>query len=122
MRHRQIAIGNLVGQIEQSGDLLLPIARRGQMGRNAAAEEIGRVGLAIEPNRSLSEALCRERAPRSTFTWLEPPRNVGEIKPEPYPLLDEPDLLSDPNAVLEQEESLLQPAPTAPAQPGASSD
>ena len=72
--------------------------------------------------RSLSEALCRERAPRSTFTWLEPPRNVGEIKPEPYPLLDEPDLLSDPNAVLEQEESLLQPAPTAPAQPGASSD
>ena len=29
------------------------------MGRDAAAEEIGRVGLAVEPNRSLSEALSR---------------------------------------------------------------
>ena len=72
--------------------------------------------------RRQSEALCRERAPRSSFSWLEPPRNAKEIKAEPYPLLEEPDLLSDPNAVLEQEERLLEPAPTAPAQPGASSD
>ena len=57
--------------------------------------------------RQQSEALCRQRSPRSSFTWVEPPRNAGEIKPEPYPLLEEPDLLSDPNAVLEQEERLL---------------
>ena len=55
--HRNGVARNLVGKIEQSGDLLLPIARGGQMGRNAAAKQIGRVGLAIEPNRSLSEAL-----------------------------------------------------------------
>ncbi|WP_254988036.1 hypothetical protein [Cyanobium sp. ATX 6E8] len=72
--------------------------------------------------RQQSEALCRARAPRSSFSWVEPPRNAGEVKPETYPLLEEPDLLSDPNAVLEQEERLLQSAPTAPAQPGASSD
>jgi hypothetical protein len=72
--------------------------------------------------REQSEALCRERAPRTSFSWVEPPRSAQEIKPESYPLLEEPDLLSDPNAVLEQEERLLQPAPTAPAQPGASSD
>ncbi|WP_254995153.1 hypothetical protein [Cyanobium sp. Aljojuca 7D2] len=72
--------------------------------------------------RQQSEALCRQRAPRSSFSWVEPPRNAAEIKPETYPLLEESDLLSDPNAVLEQEERLLQSAPTAPAQPGASSD
>lgn len=72
--------------------------------------------------RQQSEALCRQRAPRSSFSWVEPPRNANAIKPEPYPLLEEPDLLSDPNAVLEQEERLLRSAPTAPAQPGASSD
>ena len=72
--------------------------------------------------RQQSEALCQQQSPRSSFSWLEPPRNAAEIKPEPYPLLEEADLLSDPNAVLEQEERLLNPAPTAPAQPGASSD
>ena len=72
--------------------------------------------------RQQSEALCQQQAPRSSFSWLEPPRNAAEIKPEPYPLLEEAELLSDPNAVLEQEERLLNPAPTAPAQPGASND
>lgn len=72
--------------------------------------------------RQQSEALCRQRAPRSTYTWLEPPGKASDIKPEPYPLLEEPDLLSDPNAVLEQEDRLLNPSPTAPAPPGASSD
>ena len=72
--------------------------------------------------RSQSEALCREQAPRSPFIWLEPPRSATEFKPEAYPLLEEADLLSDPNAVLEQEERLLQPEPTAPAPPGANSD
>jgi hypothetical protein len=72
--------------------------------------------------RQQSQALCQQQSPRSSFSWLEPPRNAAEIKPEPYPLLEEADLLSDPNAVMEQEERLLNPAPTAPAQPGASSD
>ncbi|WP_315859042.1 hypothetical protein [Cyanobium sp. A1C-AMD] len=72
--------------------------------------------------RQQSQALCQQQSPRSSFSWVEPPRNAAEIKPEPYPLLEEADLLSDPNAVLEQEERLLNPAPTAPAQPGASSD
>ena len=72
--------------------------------------------------RQQSEALCQQQSPRSSFSWLEPPRNAAEIKPEPYPLLEEADLLSDPNEVREQEERLLNPAPTAPAQPGASND
>ena len=72
--------------------------------------------------RQQSQALCLQQSPRSSFSWVEPPRNASEIKPEPYPLLEEADLLSDPNAVLEQEERLLNPATTAPAQPGASSD
>ena len=75
-----------------------------------------------EPLRQQSEALCQQQSPRSSFSSLEPPRNAAEIKPEPYPLLEEADLLSDPNEVLEQEERLLNPAPTAPAQPGASND
>ncbi|MCP9782443.1 hypothetical protein KBY83_03795 [Cyanobium sp. WKJ7-Wakatipu] len=72
--------------------------------------------------RQQSQALCLQQSPRSSFSWVEPPRNAAEIKPEPYPLLEEADLLSDPNAVLEQEERLLNPAPKAPAQPGANSD
>lgn len=72
--------------------------------------------------RQQSQALCQQQSPRSSFSWVEPPRNAAEIKPEPYPLLEEADLLSDPKAVLEQEERLLNPAPTAPALPGANSD
>jgi hypothetical protein len=72
--------------------------------------------------RQQSQALCLQQSPRSSFSWVEPPRNAAEIKPEPYPLLEEADMLSDPNAVLEQEERLLNPAPKAPAQPGANSD
>lgn len=64
--------------------------------------------------RQESEALCRERAPRSRFAWREPPRSEAEVNAETYPLLEEPDLLSDPNAVLEQEQQLLAPA-TGPA-------
>ena len=43
-------------------------------------------------------------------SWREPPRSEAEVKAETYPLLEEPDLLSDPNAVLEQEQQLLAPA------------
>ncbi|MEB3264116.1 MAG: hypothetical protein VKJ66_07070 [Synechococcus sp.] len=79
--------------------------------------------------RQQLEALCASRAPRSSFVWVEPPRRPEEVKPERFPQLEEPDLLSDPNAVLEQERQLLgddppmgpPPAssPTPPAPPGA---
>lgn len=48
--------------------------------------------------RQQIESLCKEQAPRSTFTWLEPPRNAAEVKPEDFPLLEGKDLLSDPTA------------------------
>jgi hypothetical protein len=77
------------------------------------------------------EALCASRAPRSSFVWVEPPRRAEEVKPERFQELEEPDLLSDPNAVLEQERRLLGEDPpmgpppetnnaTPPAPPGAS--
>jgi hypothetical protein len=57
--------------------------------------------------RQQSEALCRDRAPRSRFQWQEPPLNARQVKAVAYPLLEEPDLLSDPTAVLEREQQLL---------------
>lgn len=63
--------------------------------------------------RKQSEALCRQRSPRSSFIWLEPPRQASEIRPETYPLLEEPNLLSDPNAVERSEQELLQGGPPA---------
>jgi hypothetical protein len=59
--------------------------------------------------RRESEALCRSREPRRSFRWLEPPRNAGEVRTEAFPLLQEEDLLSDPEAVEEQENRLLNP-------------
>jgi len=69
--------------------------------------------------RQQSQALCLERAPRSSFRWLEPPRSPQEVKTESFPLLEESDLLSDPAAVQEQEDQLLKPSknPAAPEQP-----
>jgi hypothetical protein len=61
--------------------------------------------------RRQSEALCRDRAAASRFQWQEPPRSPREVKAEAYPLLEEPDLLSDPNAVQEREQRLLGDAP-----------
>ncbi len=58
--------------------------------------------------RAESEALCRTRAPRSRFQWQEPPRKPSDVKPQRYLLLEEPDLLSDPNAVERSEQQLLQ--------------
>lgn len=58
--------------------------------------------------RAESEALCQSRAPRSRFQWLEPPRRPQEVKAQSFPLLEEPDLLSDPNAVERSEQQLLQ--------------
>ncbi|MFZ9282890.1 MAG: hypothetical protein ACO24U_09385 [Prochlorococcaceae cyanobacterium] len=59
--------------------------------------------------RRLSEALCKARAPRSSFVWLEPPRQASEVKSSSFPLLEGPDLISDPNEVLRREDQLLGP-------------
>jgi hypothetical protein len=52
------------------------------------------------------EALCKARAPRSRWEWVEPPRRPAEVKAESLPMLQEKDLLSDPKQVRQQEESL----------------
>ena len=57
--------------------------------------------------RSQSEALCKARAPRSTYTWLEPPRRASEVKVTSYPMLEGPELISDPNEVERREGALL---------------
>lgn len=59
--------------------------------------------------RRESEALCRSRDPRRSFRWLEPPRRAEEVTAESFPLLQEEDLLSDPKAVEEQENRLVNP-------------
>ncbi len=66
--------------------------------------------------RSQQEQLCKARAPRASFVWLPPPTAPTELKVEPFPLLEEPDLLSDPNAVLEQEERFLGNSAEPPGQ------
>ena len=63
--------------------------------------------------RAQSEALCRSNAPRSRFLWQEPPRRPQDVKPQRYQLLEEPNLLSDPNAVERSEQQLLQGGPPA---------
>lgn len=66
------------------------------------------------------EALCRDRAPRSTWRWTEPPRSAAEVKAEAFPLLEERHLLADPEKVRQQEEAMEGAAPepvAAPPQP-----
>ena len=74
------------------------------------------------------EALCRARAPRSTFAWLEPPRSAAEEPLQPLPLWEERHLLSHPAAVKRAEKTLLglplspedfddKPLPPAPVGP-----
>ena len=55
------------------------------------------------------QALCAARAPRSRFVWIEPPRTSQQIKAPSFPLLEEPELISDPNEVLRREGQLLNP-------------
>ena len=57
--------------------------------------------------RRQMEALCRQRAPGSTFLWEPPPRTAAEHRPPVLPLLEEPDLLSDPRAIRRAEKRLL---------------
>ncbi len=68
------------------------------------AQERGTVRLAL---RRQAEALCRQRAPDSVFLWEPPPRNAAEHRPPVLPLLEEPELLSDPRAIRRAEKTLL---------------
>ena len=61
--------------------------------------------------RQQSEALCTQRAPRSRFQWVEPPRNAQQVRRPSYPMVEGPELISDPNEVLRREAELLNPAP-----------
>ncbi|MFM9100479.1 MAG: hypothetical protein ACKOPS_03710, partial [Cyanobium sp.] len=67
--------------------------------------------------RRESEALCRKRAAQRRFRWQEPPRESGQVREEPFPLLQEHELLSDPKAIEKLENQLLKPS--APARPPA---
>ncbi len=53
------------------------------------------------------EALCHARAPQRQFVWTEPPRSATDLKPAQISLLEEPHLLSHPNAVKRAEKQLL---------------
>ncbi|MCS5698039.1 hypothetical protein NZK32_03165 [Cyanobium sp. FGCU-52] len=57
--------------------------------------------------RQQFEALCRGRAPRREFVWVEPPRSPGDLRSAPLPLWEERDLLSNPTAVRRAEKRLL---------------
>lgn len=67
--------------------------------------------------RVQSEALCKARAPRRTYRWLEPPLSQDQVKEEKFPLLEEPDLLSEPAEVEKREEALLNGSQTRPGEP-----
>jgi hypothetical protein len=67
--------------------------------------------------RRESEALCKARATQRSFRWQEPPRQPDQVLEESFPLLQEHELLSDPKAIEQQENQLLNPAPPAPAKP-----
>ncbi len=58
--------------------------------------------------RQESERLCQRLEPRRSFQWLEPPRQASDLQPERWPLLEEPQLLPDPETLRQQEEQLLQ--------------
>jgi hypothetical protein len=67
--------------------------------------------------RQQSEALCQALDPKRSFQWLEPPLSPEQVKVEKFPLLEEPDLLSEPAAVQRQEDALLNGTPNSPTNP-----
>ena len=71
--------------------------------------EVVQVGAVRTALKRQLEALCRERAPRSSFIWSEPPVRPEQLKPVVYPSLEEPHLLSDPEVVEREEKNLLEP-------------
>jgi len=68
------------------------------------AQERGMLRLAL---RREVEGLCRLRAPASQFQWVPPPRSAAEYRPPALPLLEGPELLSDPRAIRRAEKRLL---------------
>ncbi|QPN58255.1 hypothetical protein I1E95_09390 [Synechococcus sp. CBW1107] len=60
------------------------------------------------------EALCLSRAPRSTWEWIEPPLNPSQVKVEKLPMLEEKDLLTDPETIRQQEQDPEQKNATKP--------
>lgn len=60
------------------------------------------------------KALCLSRAPRSTWEWVEPPLNPSQVKVETLPMLEEEDLLTDPETIRQQEQDPEQENPTEP--------
>ena len=53
------------------------------------------------------EALCKLRAPKARWYWLEPPLKASELTPVSFPALEYPDLLIDPAEEQEREDKLL---------------
>ena len=61
--------------------------------------------------RRESEALCQTRAPKTSFEWVEPPRQDSEVVIEPLPPLNRADLLPSTSALRREEQQMLQAEP-----------
>jgi len=59
------------------------------------------------------EALCKQRAPRAQWQWIDPPRKPADVKVQTFPLVEEQDLLRSPYEVRQEEEELMNGAPPA---------
>jgi hypothetical protein len=73
----------------------------------ASREEFFAAVARRDVRRALSrelEALCLSRAPRSSWEWIEPPLNPSQVVVEKLPMLEEKDLLIDPDTIREQED------------------
>ena len=53
------------------------------------------------------EALCRARAPRAQWQWIDPPLQPSDVTVDTFPLVEEQDLLAAPAEVRAQEEELM---------------
>jgi hypothetical protein len=85
----------------------------------ATREEFFQAVARLDVQRALqreSEALCQARAAQRNFRWQAPPQRPEEVKEEPFPLLQEHELLSDPEAIEQQENQLLNPSAAPSAQ------
>ena len=53
------------------------------------------------------KALCNRRAPQARWQWIDPPRQVSEVKPLVLPAVEEPQLLSNIAEEMARQEALL---------------
>ena len=53
------------------------------------------------------EQLCGVRAPKATWTWVDPPRSAEEVSPVQLPAYEEQDLLTNPSEELKRQRALL---------------